>query len=148
LDRYGVRQLGSLQCHGVARGGRSAKPLPASSQVFEKLILDRIQAFGRGDARSYAELVDPDFVHISDMGGRRTAKQLEPYIVSGKSSAKFAVRDLSFKIHGQLAVVDCEIVATDALATQRSAGDGCVRSARLSMGLHIACGNQSFRKVP
>ena len=111
--------LGACSVMASPVAAAQPSPLPASSQVFEKLILDRIQAFGRGDARSYAELVDPDFVHISDMGGRRTVKQLEPYIVSGKSSAKFAVRDLSFKIHGQLAVVDCEIVATDALATQR-----------------------------
>jgi hypothetical protein len=96
-----------------------AGSLPASKQVFEKLILDRIQAFGRGDAGSYFKLVDPNFVHISDMGDRRTAKQLEPYITSGKSSDKFAVRDLSFRIIGQVAMVDCEIVSTGAAGTQR-----------------------------
>jgi hypothetical protein len=96
-----------------------AGPLPASKQVFGKLILDRIQAFGRGDAGSYAKLVDPKFVHISDMGDRRTAKQLRPYIASGKSSEKFAVRDLSFRMFGQIVIVDCEIVSTGASGTQR-----------------------------
>ena len=111
--------LGACSVMAAPAAVTQAGSLPASKQVFEKLILDRIQAFGRGDAGSYAKLVDPNFVHISDMGDRRTAKQLEPYIVSGKSSEKFAVRDLSFRIIGQVAMVDCEIVSTGALATQR-----------------------------
>ena len=92
----------------------------ASKQIFEKLILARIEAYGRGDVRSYSNLVAPDFVHISDVGGRRTAKQLEPYILSGKSnSTTFAVRDLSFKVRGQLAIVDSEVTATDGLVSER-----------------------------
>ena len=112
--------LGACSVMAAPAAVTQAGSLPASKQVFEKLILDRIQAFGRGDAGSYVKLVDPNFVHISDMGDRRTVEQLEPYIASKKSSEKFAVRDLSFRIIGQVAIVDCEIVlSTGALATQR-----------------------------
>ena len=90
----------------------------ASRPVFEALILARIRAYGRGDFAAYSRLVAPDFVHISDVGGRRTLTQLEPYVRSGKSaSATFAVHNLSFKVRGHLALVDCDVVATDALTS-------------------------------
>ncbi len=111
-----------LACSIVASPSAATRPThpPASKDVFEKLILARIQAYGRGDVGSYARLVEPDFVHISDMGSRRTGKQLEPYIHSGKSnSTTFAVRDLSFKVRGQLAVVDSEVTAADPLVSER-----------------------------
>lgn len=83
----------------------------ASTGVFEKLVLDRIQAFGRGDVRSYTKLIGNDFVHISDSGVRRTASQMIAYIASGRSPGNsYAVRDLAWRVHGNLAVIDCEVV--------------------------------------
>lgn len=92
----------------------------ASREVFESLVLARIQAFGRGDIRSYQSLISQDFVHVSDDGTRRTAKQLSDYIASGKSSGTtFSVRNLSFKLRGKLALVDCEVVETTAAGSGR-----------------------------
>lgn len=117
-----ILSVALLACSVVAAPAAAITPTrpQASKQIFEKLILARIQAYGRGDVRSYSNLIAPDFVHISDVGGRRTAEQLEPYILSGKSnSTTFAVRDLSFKVRGQLALVDSEVIATDAPVSER-----------------------------
>lgn len=92
----------------------------ASREVFESLVLARIRAFGRGDIRSYQSLISQDFVHVSDAGTRRTAKQLRDYIASGRSAGTtFSVRNLSFKLRGKLALVDCEVVETTAAGSGR-----------------------------
>ena len=122
LTRASTFSLILLACSIVASPSAAIRPTGplASKEVFEKLILARIQAYGRGDFGSYARLVEPDFVHISDMGSRRTGKQLEPYVLSGKSnSTTFSVRDLSFKVRGRFAVVDSEVIATDPLVRAR-----------------------------
>ncbi len=91
----------------------------ASNRVFEQLILARIRAYGRGDVRSYKALISPDFVHVSDDGSRRAAKQMTSYIVAGKSTATYSVRDLTFHLRGNIALVDCEVVITAAGGSDR-----------------------------
>lgn len=101
---------------GLTTPGVAAPPgMPvASSKVFEKLVLDRIGAFGRGDARAYTRLIGKDFVHISDTGERRTASQMTKYVSAhGAPGNSYSVRDLVWQIRGDLAVVDCEVVLNE-----------------------------------
>lgn len=98
---------------GLATAGVARPPrMPvASTSIFEKLVLDRIQAFGRGDVRAYTSLIGKDFVHISDTGERRTASQMAKYVAaSGSPGNSYSVRDLVWQVHGNMAVVDCEVV--------------------------------------
>lgn len=103
--------LVGLTTPGVARP--PGMPV-ASTRIFEKLVLDRIQAFGRGDARAYTSLIEKDFIHISDTGERRTASQMTKHVaVSGSHKNSYSVRDLVWQIRGNLAVVDCEVVLNE-----------------------------------
>lgn len=106
-----------LVAPGVAR---PAKVPAASTAIFEKLVLDRIQAFGRGDVRAYTRLIGNDFVHISDFGVRRTASQMIAHVASGRSpDNSYSVRDLAWHVHGNLAVIDCEVLLFEAGSQNR-----------------------------
>lgn len=102
---------------GLAAPGaaRPAIAPTASTPIFEKLVMDRIQAFGRGDVRAYTSLISNDFVHISDSGVRRTASQMMDYVALGRAPGNtYSVRDLTWHVHGNLAVIDCEVILFEA----------------------------------
>jgi hypothetical protein len=78
--------------------------------IFRKLILERIRAYGRGDVATYTGMLDKGFVHISDLGQRRTALQMRAY-VGGHSDnhASYSISNLSVLMRSGLAVVDAEV---------------------------------------
>ncbi len=82
----------------------------ASDSVFRDLILTRIRAYGRGDYLAYSRLIDPRFVHISDLGERRTRSQIRAFVSGhGDNHETYVISDLSFRVQGELAVVYAKI---------------------------------------
>ena len=114
LSRLAITAICLLGLACTAVAARPSSPA-ASASIFEKLVLDRISAFGRGDVQSYMALIGNDFVHIADNGVRRTALQMMPYVSAGASPGNnYVVRDLKWHVYGNLAVVDCEVLLFEA----------------------------------
>ena len=121
-----MRRLGGISAPGfVRRAAACALCLLAASfltasasgdqpksddEVFRKLILDRIGAYGRGDVETYTRMLAPGFVHISDLGERRTRGEMRAYVGGhGDDGATYRIASLSWFLKGDLAVVDAEI---------------------------------------
>jgi Domain of unknown function (DUF4440) len=82
---------------------------PHSDEVFRELIVQRLDAYGRGDSAAYSRLIANEFVHIMDTGIRRTRDELLEHVAANKGSKfRFDVGTLHARVYGQLAVVDCE----------------------------------------
>lgn len=78
----------------------------ASDPVFRNLVLNRIRAYGRGDYPAYRSLLDANFVHISDLGERRTRAEMKTYVLGhGDTHATYQIADLNFRVQGGFAVV-------------------------------------------
>lgn len=93
----------------AASPGFAARPR-GSDAGFRRLILDRITAYGRGDVVAYTRLIDADFVHVSDLGTRRTRAEIPAYVAAhGDYHATYAIVRLTWKIAGQVAIVDAEL---------------------------------------
>lgn len=82
----------------------------ASDAVFRKLVLERIQAYGRGDVATYLPLLADGFVHISDLGARRSKDQMRAF-VGGHDNARasYRIARLSWRRDHDLAIVEAEI---------------------------------------
>lgn len=82
----------------------------ANDAVFRKLVLERIRAYGRGDAATYLTLLADGFVHVSDLGERRSKDQMRAYVKGhGDSPASYAISRLSWRTEGNLAIVEAEV---------------------------------------
>ena len=106
----------ALACGGPGdlSAGASSPPdnptrLPPDS-VFRRLVLVRLQAYGRGDSAAYARLLDGDVVHINDYGMRRSRLPLLAHVAANNGGAvRYDVRALHSQLVGTAAVVDCEV---------------------------------------
>lgn len=117
----------ALLAVAAAAPARAAAP-PASRQIFEHLILERISAFANGDAAAYTALLADEFVHISDSGTRRTRADIDAYVSANAgagTSIAYRVEDLQWQRFGDHVVVDCVIVE------QSPAGEGRFRESNL-----------------
>ena len=84
---------------------------PHSDEVFRGLIVQRLDAYRRGDSAAYGHLIANEFVHIMDDGIRRTHdKMLERVAANASPKSRYDVGELHAQIYGQLAVVDCEVI--------------------------------------
>ena len=90
----------------AAATGTIAAPPP--DDTFRDLILQRLQAFSRGDSAGYRKLLTDDFVHIDDSGKRRTAEEMAPYTSVGNSSRWEVSQVHARLITDALAIVDCQ----------------------------------------
>lgn len=82
----------------------------ASDAVFRKLVLERIRAYGRGDAATYMTLLADGFVHVSDLGERRSKDQMRAYVTGhGDSPASYAISRLTWRSVGNLAIVEADV---------------------------------------
>lgn len=87
----------------------TAAPAP-SERGFHDLIAKRLTAYSRGDWASYRQLIDPAFVHISDLGKRRTLAELQQHVASNAGSrASHDVEKVVWHVIGPIAVVDAEV---------------------------------------
>jgi hypothetical protein len=78
--------------------------------IFRKLILERIRAYGRGDVETYTAMLAKGFVHISDLGQRRTEAQMRAYVGGhADNHASYTISNLSWLMKSGLAVVDAEV---------------------------------------
>ena len=94
----------------VASPSCAASPPVGTDAAFRQLILSRITAYGRGDVAAYTRLIDADFIHISDLGRRRTRNEMPPYVAAhGTSQATYEIVSMVWKIEGNLAIVDAEL---------------------------------------
>jgi Domain of unknown function (DUF4440) len=104
------RQLLSvLSALGVWGGTHSSAAPPSADEVFRNLILQRVQAHSRGDLEGYRALLTDDFVHVDDVGKRRTVGELASLVGKGNHD-KWEVAELhARRISESLAIVDCEV---------------------------------------
>ncbi len=96
---------------GIAAHAAAAKPMPAVSEtVFRDLIATRLAAVSLGDWAAYQRLIAPDFVHVSDLGRRRTGGELRTYIATlAGNHAKHDVASLSWRSAGSWVIVDADV---------------------------------------
>jgi hypothetical protein len=88
----------------------AASPPVGTDAGFRQLILSRITAYGRGDVAAYTNLIDADFVHVSDLGRRRTRAEIPAFVAAhGNNHATYQIVSMTWKIEGTLAIVDAEI---------------------------------------
>jgi len=80
-----------------------------SERIFHDLILERINAYGRGDVATYMRMLSDEFVHVSDRGERRTKNQLRAFVRNGANHASYRVSELHWRLEGELAIVDAVI---------------------------------------
>ena len=81
-----------------------------SEQRFRELVLERVTAYGRGDWAAYERLLDPDFVHVSDLGERRALGQMRAFVTAHAGSrATYAIANLHWRVQGSLAIVEAEV---------------------------------------
>jgi hypothetical protein len=85
-----------------------AAPTP-SDEVFRKLILQRVEAHSRGDAKGYRQLLTDDFVHVDDTGKRRTVDEIGGIVGAGSRSRWEVGKLHARRIGDSLAIVDCEL---------------------------------------
>lgn len=82
----------------------------ASEAGFRQLITARLVAVAKGDWPAYRTLLDPQFVHISDLGARRSFGDMQRFVEGHVGSlAKHGVVNLSFRRVGSLAIVDAVV---------------------------------------
>jgi len=94
----------------VANPAQAAASPPASPTVFRDLIAARLVALTHGDWPAYRRLLASDFVHISDLGQRRTVAELRAFVADHAGSrATHDVVGLAWRRAGRLAIVDAEV---------------------------------------
>lgn len=82
----------------------------ASDALFRKLVLERIQAYGRGDVATYMAMLADGFVHVSDLGQRRGKDQMRAFVgAHGDYHATYDIASLTWRKEGDLAIVEAEI---------------------------------------
>ena len=93
----------------LAVPARSA-PHVSSAATFHTLLIDRIQAYGHGNVRSYMQLLADGFVHVSDLGVRRTKEQMPTFVGGhGDNHATYDIARLHWQVNGNLAIVDARV---------------------------------------
>ena len=110
MARSGLSALG-LVAAALLLHARPAMASPTGSDaVFRALLLARITAYGRGDASAYTRLLDRDFVHVSDLGARRTLGQMPAFVSAHAGSGEtYSIASLHWRVEGPLAIVDAEV---------------------------------------
>ncbi|CAN5287811.1 hypothetical protein BH10PSE12_BH10PSE12_10620 [soil metagenome] len=80
------------------------------AQIFKALIETRLAALRRGEASQILALLDTDYVNISDVGARRTLKDMPAYIAMMSNPERtYTVRSVNARVMGDIALVDAEI---------------------------------------
>jgi ketosteroid isomerase-like protein len=90
------------------------EPSPAvgsTDSIFRELIMKRLQAFDKGDAAEYQNLIADDFVHVDDAGTRRSGRQILQYVSSHVAAGvRREIGELYSRRFGDLALVDAEVI--------------------------------------
>jgi hypothetical protein len=82
----------------------------ATGARFRQLIETRLVALSHGDWPAYRTLLDPRFVHISDLGERRSFENMAKFVTGhAGSKVRHEVASLSMRVVGSLAIVDAEV---------------------------------------
>lgn len=78
-----------------------------TADYFRGLIEKRAEAGASGDVAAYRQLIDPELVHIDDMGTRRTRETLDPFIAGHAGSKdRIAISDVNAVVHDDIALVE------------------------------------------
>lgn len=112
----------AVQSGGARRGSDARRHLPADS-VFRRLVLERRQAFGRGDSAGYGRLLAAEVVHISDVGARRTRESLLAHVAANRGAhPRYEVGALHARFAGPVVLVDCEVLEYISVGTRELRG--------------------------
>jgi hypothetical protein len=105
-----VRTFNSVVAAALVAPAVAVAAPAATEAQFRQLIETRLVAVSRGDWPAYRTLLDPRFVHISDLGERRSYQDMEKF-VTGHAGRKVRhdVASLSVRVIGSLAIVDAEV---------------------------------------
>jgi hypothetical protein len=93
-----------------ARAQDASAP-PHSDAAFRALIVQRLDAYGRGDSAVYGHLIANEFVHIMDTGVRRRRDELLAAVAANAgSTSRYEVGELHAQVYGQVAIVDGAVI--------------------------------------
>jgi SnoaL-like domain len=105
-----LRSWAVLAACAIALSPAGAAAQSGDAILFRDLILQRRQAYGRGDTAAYARLVADSLVHIDDRGMRRDRAAVMRFVKENAGGrARYVIGDLHVRRTGSIAVVDCDV---------------------------------------